>query len=368
MQKVITINLNGNAYQLDESGYDALRAYLESADRMLAANPDRAEIMADLEQAIADKCRRHLGPNKSVVGSAEMKAILDEMGPVEADAGDNRSPRPEGAEGPRPDAPRRLYQVQEGAMISGVCNGLAAYLNVDVTIVRVAFVALAFLTGGIWALVYLVMMFVVPDANTPEKRAAASGQPFNAQELVDRAKQHYAELREQGSRWHDDWRRRRRARRARRAAAAEREFWRSGGGYEDAGYATRLLAGFMVPVLTLLSAAIFVALMLAALSVLMTGTIFHWTLPADIPDWAAIIVLVIAYQALHLPLRAASRASYETTAGLRHGWLAAADGVLWIGFVALLFWLAYLFVPEVHSLFDDFRHDWRYLTLAWTGW
>jgi len=368
MNKVVTVNLNGNAYSLEEPAYEALRAYLDGANARLASDPDRAEIMADLEQAIADKCRRHLGPNKGVVGSAEMKAILDEMGPVEADTGEGQGPRQAGADAPRPEAPRRLYQVQEGAMISGICNGLAAYLNIDVTVVRVAFVALAFITGGIWALVYLVMMFVVPDANTPEKRAAARGQPFNAQELVDRAKQHYAELREQGNRWHDDWRRRRRARRAQRAAAAEREFWRSGSGYEDAGYATRLLAGFMVPVFTALSAVIFVALMLAALSVLLTGTIFHWALPADIPDWAAIIVLVIAYQALHLPLRAASRASYETTAGPRHGWLAAADGVLWIGFVALLFWLAYLFVPEVHSLFEDIRHDWRYLTLAWTAW
>ncbi|HXV39397.1 MAG TPA: PspC domain-containing protein [Steroidobacteraceae bacterium] len=368
MNKVVTVNLNGNAYSLEEPAYDALRAYLDGADARLQGNPDRAEIMFDLEQAIADKCRRYLGPSKGVVGNAEMERILAEMGPVEADAGEGETTaRPEGESAPRPEAPRRLYQVREGAMISGVCNGLAAYLNVDVTIVRVAFVALAFLTGGIWALVYLIMMFVVPDANTPEKRAAASGQPFNAQELVDRAKQHYAELREQGSRWHDDWRRRRRVRRARRAAAAEREFWRNAGAYEDAGYATRLLAGFMVPVFTLLSAAIFVALVLAALSLLVTGSIFDWTLPVDIPEWAAVIILVIAYQALHQPLRAASRASYETTAGPRHGWLAAADGVLWLGFTALLFWLAYLLIPEVQSLFDDLRFDWRQLTLAWTG-
>ncbi|HEU0225007.1 MAG TPA: PspC domain-containing protein [Steroidobacteraceae bacterium] len=368
MNKVVTVNLNGNAYPLEEPAYDALRAYLDGADARLQGNPDRAEIMSDLEQAIADKCRRCLGPSKGVVASAEMERILAEMGPVEADAGEaEAATRPQGTGAPRPEAPRRLYQIQEGAMISGVCNGLAAYLNLDVTIVRVIFVALAFLTGGIWALVYLVMMFVVPDANTPEKRAAARGQPFNAQQLVDRAKQHYAELRDQGSRWHDDWRRRRRARRERRAADAEREFWRSAGAHEDAGYAARLLAGFMVPVFTLLSAAIFVALMLAALSVLVTGTIFHWTLPTEIPDWAAIIVLVIAYQALHLPLRAASRASYETTAGPRHGWLAAADGVLWIGFVALLSWLAYLFIPEVRYLFEDLRFEWRQLTLAWTG-
>ena len=61
MQKVITINLNGNAYQVDEAGYAALVAYLEGAERQLEDNPDRAEIIADLEQAIAEKCRRFLG-------------------------------------------------------------------------------------------------------------------------------------------------------------------------------------------------------------------------------------------------------------------------------------------------------------------
>jgi hypothetical protein len=42
MQKVITINLNGNAYQLDETGYEALRAYLDHAEAQLANNPDNA--------------------------------------------------------------------------------------------------------------------------------------------------------------------------------------------------------------------------------------------------------------------------------------------------------------------------------------
>ena len=41
MQKVITINLNGNAYQLDEDGYEALRAYLAEARRSSAGIPTR---------------------------------------------------------------------------------------------------------------------------------------------------------------------------------------------------------------------------------------------------------------------------------------------------------------------------------------
>ena len=55
MNKVVTINLNGRAYQLEEAGYDHLRTYLAHAAKQLADDPDKDEIMADFEQAIADK-------------------------------------------------------------------------------------------------------------------------------------------------------------------------------------------------------------------------------------------------------------------------------------------------------------------------
>src|ERR1700742_2091355 len=84
MRKVTTINLNNNAYQVDEEGYEALRRYLEDAEHALAGNPDRGEIMADLEQAIADKCRDALGPYKTVVSAAEIEQIIQQMGPVAA--------------------------------------------------------------------------------------------------------------------------------------------------------------------------------------------------------------------------------------------------------------------------------------------
>jgi len=76
MRKVTTVNLNGNAYQLEESGYERLRAYLDDAESRLRGNPDRAEIIADLEQAIADNCAASLGPHKNVVSDAEIEQIL----------------------------------------------------------------------------------------------------------------------------------------------------------------------------------------------------------------------------------------------------------------------------------------------------
>jgi phage shock protein PspC (stress-responsive transcriptional regulator) len=181
MNKVITINLNGNAYQLDDAGYEALRTYLDDAAARLKDNPDRAEIILDLEQAIGEKCQRYLGSHKNVVTAVEVTQIINEMGPVNGGAGSDDQARPNAkaeSQGARPadaGAPKRLYQIREGALISGVCNGLAAFFNIDVSIIRILFVVLALGTSGAWILVYIVMMFVIPYAETSEERAAARG-------------------------------------------------------------------------------------------------------------------------------------------------------------------------------------------------
>src|SRR5262249_22637038 len=123
MQKVITVDLNGNAYQLDEDAYDALRTYLNLADVRLKDNPDRAAILADFEQAIAEKCRRFLGPNKTVVAGGDMQQIVSEMGPVESS--DGRATHAEEPDaGPAASAGasaggaarKRLFRLREGAM------------------------------------------------------------------------------------------------------------------------------------------------------------------------------------------------------------------------------------------------------------
>jgi phage shock protein PspC (stress-responsive transcriptional regulator) len=58
---------------------------------------------------------------------------------------------------------RKLTRSTSNRMIAGVCAGLAEYLGIDPTIVRLL-VVLAFFTGfGGIALVYLIMALVVPE-------------------------------------------------------------------------------------------------------------------------------------------------------------------------------------------------------------
>ncbi|MGC4027730.1 MAG: PspC domain-containing protein [Steroidobacteraceae bacterium] len=201
MRKVTTVSLNGTAYQLEDAAYESVRAYLDQAGQALAGNPDRIEILADLEQAIADKCDAFLGKQKNVVLAHEARQILAEMGPVDGAQASAWSAEPAAPEEEGPVAPsqalvprrKRLFRLPTEGMMGGVCAGLAAYFSVDVVWVRLAFVLLTFFTG-IWFFAWLTLLIVMPAARTPEQMAAARGDALSAREVMEMAKKKSAEF------------------------------------------------------------------------------------------------------------------------------------------------------------------------------
>lgn len=56
---------------------------------------------------------------------------------------------------------KKLVRNMENRMICGVCAGIADYLNVDVTVVRLIMVALAFTSVGI--ILYIAAAFLMPE-------------------------------------------------------------------------------------------------------------------------------------------------------------------------------------------------------------
>ncbi len=72
----------------------------------------------------------------------------------------------------------RLYRSPTDRVIAGVAGGLAVWLNIDPSLVRLVWVLLAIFSGGIFVLVYIVMMIVVPlppPGWTPRPPAGAPG-------------------------------------------------------------------------------------------------------------------------------------------------------------------------------------------------
>jgi phage shock protein C len=60
---------------------------------------------------------------------------------------------------------QRLHRVGRGRMLAGVAAGVADYLDVDPTIVRIGFVALAFV-GGLAVPLYLAGWLLIPDEDS----------------------------------------------------------------------------------------------------------------------------------------------------------------------------------------------------------
>ena len=56
---------------------------------------------------------------------------------------------------------KQLTRSQQERMIGGVCGGLAEYFRLDPTLVRLAFVVLAF-AKGFGLLVYLILLVLMP--------------------------------------------------------------------------------------------------------------------------------------------------------------------------------------------------------------
>jgi phage shock protein PspC (stress-responsive transcriptional regulator) len=391
MNLVITINLNGNAYQLEKNGYDALREYLENAARGLEGNPDRDEIIADIEQAIADKFRAVLGSFKTVVIAREVAEIIKEMGPVqdasasadEAATGAADRPasaRPAGAgtstagagrpaaDGEPAPATKRLYKINEGAMIAGVCNGLAAYLHVDVTVIRILFAVLTVFTWGVGLLLYVVMVLLVPVAHTPaEKAAAGGGSPSTAEEFIRRARQGYYE----GMKTLND----RKARREwKRRFKQEMRGWRRNFGQEMraqtfqwgqnwrqhwAQPAVPMPGSWVViPLLALVSLVITLAGFYAVASLVATGSVLGVSLPATIPLWGGVVILLVALNLVLWPLKAMRHSFYFHGAygPAYHGPLThLVHSFVWVALLVLAVWVADHHIPQIHAALDQLR-------------
>ncbi len=184
MKKVVSVSLAGRSYQVEEAGYAELQRYLEDAERRLSKNPDKEDIIGDIEQSIADKCAASLKAGKDVISAAVVKQALEKVGPVDGEAEEDMTEN-ESA----PERTRKLYALPNEGKIAGVCAGLAAYFGVDVTIMRLLFVVLLFVTQGLMILVYLAMAFAMPEAKKPEEVAEAYGRPVTAKEIVHRVKE-----------------------------------------------------------------------------------------------------------------------------------------------------------------------------------
>ena len=207
MKKVVNVSVGGRSFSLDEDAYARLLTYFDHFKARLDRDTQSAkeEVMADLENRIAELFDQGTGgASYRVVTLALVTKVVEQLGmpdgSMEHEAGassqgqnqesgtDDEYPRSgsgvdftyNGAQGT---SRRRLFRDLDNKTIGGVCAGLAAFLNVDLTIVRIVSL-LTLLLWGTGFLVYLVLWIVVPVAKTPADKCMMRGLEPTAENMA----------------------------------------------------------------------------------------------------------------------------------------------------------------------------------------
>lgn len=176
MNKIISANINGFVFSIDELAYAKLKAYLETIKQKV----DNVEVAQDIENRIAELFSQKLGDGKTAIFDADVDEVMEQIGKPEefgqeeqADAGANTRTHDAAAAGRK-----RLYRDPDDKVIGGVCSGIAAYFGLDPVVVRLAFAAAFFLFGTGFVL-YILLMVILPKALTPAEKLEMRGEPVD---------------------------------------------------------------------------------------------------------------------------------------------------------------------------------------------
>lgn len=184
MKKTINVAIGGCSFTIDEDAYKTLDEYLERFRDALDKSSSSTDVMDELEGRIADLLKARLR-GREVVDLAMAQQVVGQLGyPDGYRAEENKGKKDEyhysGTDGENP--ARKLFRDPDGKKIAGVCSGLALFLGIDVTLIRVIFlVALICGSAGFW--IYLVIWIAAPEARTAAEKCELRGIPANAENI-----------------------------------------------------------------------------------------------------------------------------------------------------------------------------------------
>jgi phage shock protein PspC (stress-responsive transcriptional regulator) len=169
MKKIININLSGRVIPIEDSAYEKLQSYIESLRRYFSKEQDRDEIINDIESRIAELMNEKIRKGATHITDSDIDEIAASMGrpeDFESDATTSTTGASTQTSAQETYAEKktrsRLYRDVNDKFIGGVCSGIAAYLNIDPSIIRILFAIITFGGFGLGFLIYIILWIVLP--------------------------------------------------------------------------------------------------------------------------------------------------------------------------------------------------------------
>lgn len=184
MKQVMKVSVGNIAFTLEKEAYDLLDDYLASLIEHYEDNPNADEIVAGIEERIAEIFTDR-GYLETVVPANVVREVVSILGnPKDIDEESSS----ENVSKEKKKRKRKLYRDVEHKNVGGVLSGFASYFSIDVTWLRIIFLALFvvlfFFDISIFdgpsclllILAYIILWIAMPAAVTSEQKRELRGE------------------------------------------------------------------------------------------------------------------------------------------------------------------------------------------------
>lgn len=187
MKKIIEVSIGSINFTMEDDAYIMLKEYLKRFESTIPDKKEAEEIMVDVEARVAEIFQKEMKFTNQVVDMKLVQTVIDHLGEVENNGNGTKSQNSERSQSSYSDprytqGDKRFHRDTDNKMVAGVCSGLAAYTNIDVTIIRVIFAALSFAYGTA-ILIYIILWFVAPKAITISQKLEMRGYAPTAENI-----------------------------------------------------------------------------------------------------------------------------------------------------------------------------------------
>jgi phage shock protein PspC (stress-responsive transcriptional regulator) len=174
MDKTININIAGTLFQIDEVAFRILRDYLLAINNRFRNVRGGHETIEDIESRIAEIFQSQKGL-AGVISKENVDTMISIIGKPEDFDHNESETEPLVYSSQR----KRMYRNPDNSIISGVCGGIGAYLNIDPVLFRILFVLFA-VFFGVGFFVYIVLWIALPTANTDARKREMYGNTYHS--------------------------------------------------------------------------------------------------------------------------------------------------------------------------------------------
>ena len=192
MKTTVNININKQAFIIDEDAYQKLASYIDNIRSRFNNEVEAKEVIEDIEARIAELFSKQTNSMNPVVDIKMVDEIILKLGRPEdifmEDETENKQTSNPTISNNTRRINRKLFRNPDDKKLTGLVSGLGLYAGYDdASVMRIVFliifVGLGFITGGasifFIPIIYFILAAVIPLANTASEKLQMRGEDVN---------------------------------------------------------------------------------------------------------------------------------------------------------------------------------------------